>query len=378
MQLQHVNVKLLVQNPEETNLEPLIPVFHSWIENQEGDELLIDVADYTHVPAGPGIVLIGHEGNYSLDNSGNRLGVRYNRKAAFDGGNQECLTQAALAALTACQRLESEPSLGGLFRFNGQDIEFFINDRLIAPNDAATRESFDSDFHLFSQKLFRGKEYSISYGTDPRSLFTAYVRRARPLFRRRIAGSDSPERGSNLHGGRNSNGKIDSNFESKNFHREPGKSKIKRAEIEGFPGAVRMGIHGGIAEYFKLSPEEPMASTLDYIVAAVGGCMTGTVAGALEARGVSADPDNLQVEAEGHIENVDGKMILTGIKLHYRLKVPKEKRATVERALEHHEGLCAASESVRRGITVEWDSEIVEETDAETVLTPAATTAACP
>jgi uncharacterized OsmC-like protein len=69
-------------------------------------------------------------------------------------------------------------------------------------------------------------------------------------------------------------------------------------------------------------------------------------------------------------------MILTGIKLHYRLKVPKEKRATVERALEHHEGLCAASESVRRGITVEWDSEIVEEADAEAGQNSAATTGA--
>ncbi len=158
--------------------------------------------------------------------------------------------------------------------------------------------------------------------------------------------------------------------------KEPGKSKIKRAEIEGFPGALRMGIHGGIAQYFKLSPDEPMASTLDYIVAAVGGCMTGTVAGALEARGVSANPDKLQVEAEGRIEDVDGKMILTGIKLRYRLKVPKSKRATIERALEHHEGLCAASESVRRGIAVEWESEIVEESDAEAEHTPAATTAA--
>jgi uncharacterized OsmC-like protein len=146
--------------------------------------------------------------------------------------------------------------------------------------------------------------------------------------------------------------------------KEAGKSKIKRAEIEGFPGAIRMGIHGGIAQYFKLSPDEPMASTLDYIVAAVGGCMTGTVAGALEARGVSAAPDKLQVEAEGRIEDVDGKMILTGIKLHYRMKVPKDKRATVERALEHHEGLCAASESVRRGITVEWESEIVDDVEA--------------
>ncbi len=127
-----------------------------------------------------------------------------------------------------------------------------------------------------------------------------------------------------------------------------------------------MGIQRrGIAQYFKLSPDEPMASTLDYIVAAVGGCMTGTVAGALEARGVSASPDKLQVEAEGRIEDVDGKMILTGIKLHYRMKVPKDKRATVERALEHHEGLCAASESVRRGITVEWDNEIIEESEAD-------------
>jgi hypothetical protein len=181
MQLQHVNVKLLVQNPEGANLEPLIPVFHNWIENQNGDELLIDVADYTHVPAGPGIVLIGHEGNYSVDNTGNRLGVRYNRKAAFDGGNQDCLAQAVRSALKACQRLEEEPRLEKKFLFNGQDIELFVNDRLVAPNNAATREAFDEDFHLFSRKLFRGKEYSISYGMDPRSLFTAFVKAARPF-----------------------------------------------------------------------------------------------------------------------------------------------------------------------------------------------------
>jgi hypothetical protein len=181
MQLQHVNVKLLIQDPEKANLEPLIPVFHGWIENQNGDELLIDVADYTHVPAGPGVVLIGHEGNYSVDNTGNRLGVRYNRKAVLDGSNQDCLTQATRAALTACQRLEEESRLGGKFRFNGQDIEIFINDRLAAPNNTATRDAFDAEFHLFSRKLFRGKEYSISYGTDPRSLFTAFVKAARPF-----------------------------------------------------------------------------------------------------------------------------------------------------------------------------------------------------
>src|ERR1700686_4302186 len=162
------------------------------------------------------------------------------------------------------------------------------------------------------------------------------------------------------------------------IQKEPGKSKIKRAQVDGFPDVLRMGIHGGIAQFFKLSPDEPMPATLDYIVAAVGGCLTGTVAGALEARGVRTDPEKLQVEAEGRIEEVDGKMILTGIKLHYRMKVPASKRAAVERALEHHEGLCAASESVRRGIKIEWESEIVEDADAEADRASTATTVARP
>src|ERR1700692_4919071 len=106
MQLQHINVKLLVKNPVEVDLEPLVPVFHSWIQAQGLEELLLDVADYRHVHAGPGVVLIGHQGNYSVDNTDDRLGVRYNRKAVLNGNNQSRLTQAAEAALVACQRLE--------------------------------------------------------------------------------------------------------------------------------------------------------------------------------------------------------------------------------------------------------------------------------
>ena len=148
--------------------------------------------------------------------------------------------------------------------------------------------------------------------------------------------------------------------------KEPGKSKIKRARFDGFPDTVRMGVHDGVADYFKLRPDEPLPSTLDYVVAAIGGCMTGTVAGALEARGIPATPEKLQVDVEGRIEEVEGKMLLTHVSLRYRLKIPKDKRAAVERALEHHEGLCAVSESVRRGIAVEWRAEIEEESSSAT------------
>ena len=88
MNLQHVNVKLMLDSPADADLAPLIPIFYSWIKGQIFEELLLDVADYRHVPAGPGVVLIGHQANYSVDNIDNRLGVRYNRKAELDGGNQ--------------------------------------------------------------------------------------------------------------------------------------------------------------------------------------------------------------------------------------------------------------------------------------------------
>ena len=45
---------------DKVELEKLVPVFNEWILNKKiDDELLIDVADYAHVPQGPGVVLIG-------------------------------------------------------------------------------------------------------------------------------------------------------------------------------------------------------------------------------------------------------------------------------------------------------------------------------
>src|SRR5581483_5895619 len=124
--LQHVNIKVLFEGGE--NLDPVIPIFHGWIQNRlvlnkELPELLIDVADYRHVHHGPGIVLVGHEADYSIDNTDGRLGMRYNRKAQIAGNNYEKLTQAFRGTLTAAQQLQSDTRLNNKFHFNGQDIE---------------------------------------------------------------------------------------------------------------------------------------------------------------------------------------------------------------------------------------------------------------
>jgi hypothetical protein len=172
VELQHINVKLLVRNQESVDLDPLIPVFHSWIQGQVCEELLLDVADYRHVQGGPGIILIGHEADYSLDNTDNRLGVRYNRKAVLDGGNQDRLVQATRAALQASQRLQEGSTLDQKLKlsFNGQEIEIFVNDRALAPNREDIRVAVKPDFQTFADRLFGGDEYSLSFDNDPRRL----------------------------------------------------------------------------------------------------------------------------------------------------------------------------------------------------------------
>ena len=46
----------------------LVPVFHRWIQTGAiPGHLLVDVADYDHVPEGPGILLVAHEGNLGID-----------------------------------------------------------------------------------------------------------------------------------------------------------------------------------------------------------------------------------------------------------------------------------------------------------------------
>ena len=89
--------------------------------------------------------------------------------------------------------------------------------------------------------------------------------------------------------------------------------------------------------------------------------MTGTLAGALAVRKIPSYPDRLESEVEGFIENVDGKPLITRIKVHYKLKVPPGKREDALRAIEVHEKGCPASQSVQRGIAIEWDGEVTEE-----------------
>ena len=181
MDLHHLNVKLYLEDSGRGDLAEVVPIFHRWIQEQNCEELLIDVTDYRHVFAGPGVVLIGHQADYSIDNCDGRLGIRYNRKAILEGRNEYRLRQAVRAALVACRRLETEQVLAGSVRFNGKDIDLSVNDRLLAANTEETFNLLKPELSGFFEKLFAGSAHSMRRNPDPRRLFSVEVSSVRPF-----------------------------------------------------------------------------------------------------------------------------------------------------------------------------------------------------
>ena len=179
MELQHINVKLFLERPKKVDLDAAIFVLHGWVQDQVCEELLIDVADYRHLDGGPGVMLIGHEANYSLDLADQKLGVRYNRKAPLEGTNEDRLTQATCAALNAFNRLASDPKLAHQYIFNGTELQLFVNDRLLAPNRKETFEALKPELEAFFRKLYGKNGFSLSCGGDPRNLFSVIVKTSR-------------------------------------------------------------------------------------------------------------------------------------------------------------------------------------------------------
>ena len=175
--IQHVRVKIFAVESARADLGDAIPVFHRWILDRVCPEMLIDVADYRHVPNGPGVMLIAHEANYSLDNTKGRLGLLYSRKQA-GGEAQENLRQAFDAAVTACGRLEQEPAFAGKLKFDAGDCEFSINDRMLAPNREATYLALKPEFDRFLAEVWGAGSYSIERKGEARELFQLRARKS--------------------------------------------------------------------------------------------------------------------------------------------------------------------------------------------------------
>lgn len=186
-ELQRIGIKLFMADGVSVRPREFVPVFHRWIQTQAvSDQMLIDIADYAHVPNGPGVVLVAHQGNFSVDLTGSHMGLAYNRKVPASGALADRLRGVARTTLDACRLLEDEPALGGRIRFRGDELHVFANDRLQAPNTAETLVAFQPALEALLRALYGDAACTVTPEADPQERFGVRVQAPTPASVREL------------------------------------------------------------------------------------------------------------------------------------------------------------------------------------------------
>jgi organic hydroperoxide reductase OsmC/OhrA len=74
--------------------------------------------------------------------------------------------------------------------------------------------------------------------------------------------------------------------------------------------------------------------------------MMGTLAAVLAGKKIRTFKDLFKATVTGDIEDVDGVLKITRINVHYKLKVPEEKREDAKESLDTYLSLCPGAQSV--------------------------------
>jgi hypothetical protein len=175
MDLHRFGIKFFAADAARIDILKLIPVYHRWIQQHALPDLLIDVADYSHVPAGPGVMLIALEGNYALDETQHERGVLYYSKHRLAGELPERLAQVARKALKAAELMSRDAELEGALKVPGNRLQFFANDRLAAPNTDAAYAELEPALKTFLDRLYAGAPYDLAREEDPTERLTVRV-----------------------------------------------------------------------------------------------------------------------------------------------------------------------------------------------------------
>jgi hypothetical protein len=106
------------------------------------------------------------------------------------------LTDLARRTLHAAHLLESDPAFAGTLRFAPNELLFRINDRLAAPNTAATFDAVKPELEALASRLFAAP-FELARASGPKDLFAVRLTTAaaHPLttLLERLGGPPGPD-----------------------------------------------------------------------------------------------------------------------------------------------------------------------------------------
>lgn len=148
-----ISAKLFATDPgADVDLDGFIPVFHKFIKEETVEGILIDVAVYGHVPEGPGIVLIGHDVDYSIDMNDGKAGILTVGKRLEDGTLAGHLDDTVRKCLRAVKALQAEGSTTVPYSTSALKVQ--ILDRLAGPNSDDGYAAVEGDLQALATRVF--------------------------------------------------------------------------------------------------------------------------------------------------------------------------------------------------------------------------------
>ena len=131
MTLERFCVKFFTQSNSELDDVIFIEIFHEWIRQKKLGGILLDVADYRHVPEGPGVMLITHDINFAMDYADGRFGLYAQRKSGHGDTLPAKILELIRATIAFGILLESDARVVGQLTLNGGSFEFLANIALV-------------------------------------------------------------------------------------------------------------------------------------------------------------------------------------------------------------------------------------------------------
>lgn len=148
-----MGAKLFAREPEAAvDYDAFIALFHGFIREKTVEGLLLDVADYGHVPEGPGIVLIGHDVDYSIDQTAGRNGMLALKKRIDGGSFADLLADTVRLSLRAAREVEKAGSTG--VAFDPGCVQVQIVDRLDHENSDAGFAAVKGELETLASRLY--------------------------------------------------------------------------------------------------------------------------------------------------------------------------------------------------------------------------------
>ena len=183
-ELQKIDVKFGTGAPAGADWDALLSIFSRW-RLEEGEEIL-DLADYSHVPEAPSIILVSKLWQFGVDfsrGSGSSrregwAGLLFSNRKGLEGDPADRLRSVLAKALGKIQRLCGEKEFPPGVTVNCSEVEVSFNDRLLTPNTDAMDTSLRPTLENALTALYGESGFELVREDDPGRRLGYYARAA--------------------------------------------------------------------------------------------------------------------------------------------------------------------------------------------------------